>query len=53
MCLRVYYVFGRMRRSLVQRITEPVRLLSMIFCSDIELFGRDIVLVCRDIGLLI
>jgi len=50
-CVCVYYVFGRICRSLLQRIAKPVRLLSMLFCRDIELFCGDIGLVCKDIGL--
>ena len=38
MCLFVYYVFGRIHRSLLQSINEPVRPLSGFFCRDIELF---------------
>ena len=49
--LFVYCVFGRIHRSLLQRIAEGVRLLSELFCRDIELFGGDMGLLCRDVGL--
>jgi len=49
--LFVYYVFGRIRRSRLQRIAEPVRLLSGLFCRDIQLLCGDIGLLCRFIGL--
>jgi len=49
--LCVYYVLGRIHKSLLQRIAEAVRLLSGLFCRDIELFCGDIGLLCSDIGL--
>ena len=51
MRLCVYYVFGRIHRSLLQRIAEPARLLSGLFCRDIELFCGYVGLLCKDIGL--